>query len=50
LRAVRSVLRDEKKLSIAASRSAHRADDAMVGHEPLELLAGVLAAAIGVMQ
>src|SRR5262249_57028551 len=28
------------------ARSAHRADDAMVGHEPLELLAGVLAAAI----
>ena len=29
---------------------AHRAVDAIVGHQPLELLAGVLAAAIGVMQ
>ncbi len=28
----------------------HRADDAMVGHEPLELLAGVLAAAVRMMQ
>ena len=28
--------------------SAHRADDAVVGHQPLELLAGVLAAAVGV--
>ena len=32
------------------ARSAHRADDAVVGHQPLELFAGVLAAAIGVMQ
>ena len=32
------------------ARAVHRADDAVVGHQPLELLAGVLAAAIGVMQ
>src|SRR5262249_39515922 len=30
--------------------SAHRTNDAAVGHQPLELLARVLAAAIGVMQ
>ena len=30
--------------------SAHRADDTMIGQQPLELLAAVLAAAIGVMQ
>src|SRR4051794_622570 len=30
--------------------SAHAADDAAVDHQPLELLAGVLAALIGVMQ
>src|SRR3977135_1439299 len=29
---------------------AHAANDAAVGHQPLELLAGVLAALIGVMQ
>jgi hypothetical protein len=32
------------------ARSAHRTDDAVISHEPLELLASVLAAAIGVMQ
>ena len=32
------------------ARAAHRAGDAVVGHQPLELLAGVLAALIGVMQ
>ena len=32
------------------ARAAHRADDAVIGHQALELLAGVLAAAIGVMQ
>jgi len=32
------------------ARTAHRADDAVIGHQPLELLAGVLAATIGVMQ
>jgi hypothetical protein len=31
------------------ARTAHRTDDAVIGHQPLELLAGVLAAAIGVM-
>jgi hypothetical protein len=41
LRTVHSVLSDEKKVSIAAlsqniTRSAHRADDAVVGHEPLD--------------
>jgi hypothetical protein len=29
---------------------AHRAGDAVVGHQPLELLAGILAARVGVMQ
>lgn len=32
------------------ARTAHRANDAIVYHQPLELLAAVLAAAIGVMQ
>ena len=32
------------------ARTAHRTDDAMIGHQALELLASVLAAAIGVMQ
>jgi hypothetical protein len=31
------------------ARTAHRTDDAVIGHQPLELLADVLAAAIGVM-
>src|SRR5271168_3515388 len=30
--------------------AAHGADDAMIGHQLLELLAGVLAATVGVMQ
>src|SRR5712675_1150696 len=34
----------------AGQQPAHRADDAVIGHQPLELLAGVLAAAIGMMQ
>ena len=33
-----------------AALPAHRAGDAAVGHQPLELLAGILAALIGVMQ
>jgi hypothetical protein len=32
------------------ARPAHRAGDAVIGHQALELLAGVLTAAIGVMQ
>jgi hypothetical protein len=32
------------------NRMAFAADDAAVGHQPLELLAGVLAALIGVVQ
>ena len=32
------------------TRTTHRADDAVIGHQLLELLAGVLAAAIRVMQ
>jgi hypothetical protein len=32
------------------ARSVHAADNAAVGHQPLELLAGVLAALIGVVQ
>ena len=32
------------------ARAAHRADDAVVGHQPLELLAGVLAATVRMMQ
>jgi hypothetical protein len=34
----------------AMTRPAHRAGDAMIGHQPLELLAGVLAATIRVVQ
>ena len=30
--------------------TAHRADDAMIGHQPLELFAGVLAAPVGMVQ
>jgi hypothetical protein len=33
-----------------AAGSAHRADDTVIGQQPLELLARVYAAAIGVMQ
>jgi hypothetical protein len=48
LRAVRSVFKDEKKLSIAALSQTLPdrligADDAVIGHQPLELLAGVFA-------
>jgi DNA-binding protein H-NS len=55
LRPVRSVFNDEKKLSIAAlsemlPRTAHRTDYAVIGHQLLELLAGVLAATVGMMQ
>jgi hypothetical protein len=32
------------------ARTAHRTDDAVIGHQLLELLAGVLAAAVGIMQ
>ena len=32
------------------ARAAHGTDDAVIGHQPLELLAGVLAATVGVMQ
>ena len=32
------------------ARPAHRTDDTVVSHQPLELIAGVLASAIGVMQ
>jgi hypothetical protein len=44
---VRSIFNDEKKLSIAAlsqtfAGPAHRADHAMISHQPLELFAGVL--------
>ena len=52
---MRSVLSDEKKLSIAAlsqtlpDRLIEQVTP-MIGHQPLELLAGVLAAAVGVMQ
>jgi hypothetical protein len=35
---------------MSAAMTAHRADDAMVSHQSLELLARILAAAIGVMQ
>jgi hypothetical protein len=45
LLAVRSVLGDEKKLSIA-----ERLIEQVTPHQALELLAGVLASAIGVMQ
>ena len=46
-----SVMSEEKKLSIAAlspdvARAAHRAEDAVVGHQPLELFAGVLPIAV----
>ena len=51
---MRSVLSEEKKLSIAALSQtlADRLIEQMtrVGQQPLELFAGVLAAAIGVMQ
>ena len=32
------------------ARPAHRADDTVVRHQPLELFAGVLAATVGMMQ
>src|SRR5438046_7694002 len=32
------------------ARTAHRTDDAVIGHQLLELLAGVLAATVGMMQ
>ena len=52
---MRSVFSDEKKLSISrivpdVARTAHRTGDAVIRHQLLELLAGVLAATIGVMQ
>ena len=53
LRAVRSVFNDEKKLSIAALSQTlpdRLIELAMIGHQPLELFAGVLAATIGMMQ
>jgi hypothetical protein len=48
---IRSVLSEEKKLSIAAlsqtfAGPAHRTDDAIVGHQTLELLARILAALV----
>ena len=54
LRAVRSVFSDEKKLSIAALSqtfpSGSSSNHAVICHQPLELLAAVLAAAIRMMQ
>src|SRR5207302_10321087 len=32
------------------ARTAHRTDDAVIGHQLLELLAGILAATVGMMQ
>ena len=45
---MRLVFRNEKRLSIAAfvpdiARAAHRAGDAVIGHQPLERLVGILA-------
>ena len=52
--AVRSVFSDQKKLSMAAlsrrCRSTLAANDAAVGHQLVELFAGVLAALVRVMQ
>jgi hypothetical protein len=39
-----------RRIVPAIARAAHRAGDAMIGHQPLELLAGVLAATIRVVQ
>src|SRR5439155_21932871 len=54
LRAVRSVFNDEKKLSIAAlSQTLPERlieQTTPIGHQLLELLAGVLAATVGMMQ
>jgi hypothetical protein len=36
--------------TLADAGAAHRADDAVISHQSLKLLAGVLAATIGVMQ
>jgi len=44
---MRSVFNDEVP---DVARTAHRTDDTVIGHQLLELLAGVLAAAIGMMQ
>jgi hypothetical protein len=46
---VRSVFNDEKKLSIACPNGSSNRH-AVVGHQLLELLAGVLAATVGMMQ
>ena len=40
----------QDKIIPAVAGSAHRTADAVVGHETLELLAGILAALIRVMQ
>jgi hypothetical protein len=50
-----AVFGEAKKLSMAAlsqtlRKPLYRADDAVIGYQSRELLAGVLAAAIGVMQ
>ena len=37
-------------LRVRSSGTAHRTDDAVIGHQLLELLAGLLAAAVGMMQ
>jgi hypothetical protein len=55
LRINRSVFNNEKKLSIAAlsQTSPDRLIEQttpLIGHQPLELFAGALAAAIGIMQ
>jgi hypothetical protein len=53
LRAVLSVLSNEKKLSIAALSQTLPdlwSSDDLVGNQPLELLARILAALIGMMQ
>ena len=39
-----------RRIVPAVSRAAHRACDRMIGHQPLEALAGILAALIGVVQ
>src|SRR5476649_2015876 len=55
LRAVRSVLSEEEEalhrgIVPDVAGATHAAGDAVIDHQPLELLAGVLAAAIRVMQ
>ena len=39
-----------RRIVPAIARTAHGTGDAMIGHQALELLAGILAATVGVMQ